>query len=60
MRNGRDLVCGNGGAGVCGQAVEDGCNSLLMPVCGSVGDGEPLRGWDGQPLEHVLKTNGGR
>ena len=46
------------GAGVCGQTVEDGCDSLLMPVCGSVGDGEPLRGWSGQPWEHVLETNG--
>ena len=45
------------GAGVCGQTVEDGCDSLLMPVCGSVGDEEPLRGWSGQPWEHVLKTN---
>ena len=25
-----------------GQTVEDGCDSLLMPVCGSVGGGEPL------------------
>ena len=24
--------CGNSGAGVCGQTVKDGCNSLLMPV----------------------------
>ena len=22
--------------------TEDGCDSLLMPVCGSVGGGEPL------------------
>ena len=29
-------------AGVCGQIVVDGCDSLLMPVCGSVGGGEPL------------------
>ena len=39
MWNGGDLVYGSGGAGVCGQTIEDGCNSLLMPVCGSVGDG---------------------
>ena len=26
-------------AGVCGQTVENGCNSLLMPVCVSVGGG---------------------
>ena len=29
-------------AGVCGQTVVDGCDSLLMPVCGSVEGGEPL------------------
>ena len=27
---------------MCGKTVEDGCDSLLMPVCGSVGAGEPL------------------
>ena len=32
LQNGRDWRCGNSGAGVCGQTVEDGCNSLLMPV----------------------------
>ena len=58
MWNGRDLVCGNGGVGVCGQTVEDGCSFLLMLVRGSVGDGEPLWGWNGQPWEYVLKTIG--
>ena len=29
-------------AGVCGQTVEDGCDSLLMPVCGSVEVGNPM------------------
>ena len=24
---------------MCGKTVEDGCDSLLMPVCGSVGAG---------------------
>ena len=46
LQNGRDWGCGNGGAGVCGQTVEDGCDSLLMPVCGSVGGGENLC-WSG-------------
>ena len=31
---------------MCGQTVEDGCESLLMPVCGSVGGGENLC-WSG-------------
>ena len=35
--------CRNGEAGIYEEAVEDGCNSLLMPVCGSVLEvGEPL------------------
>ena len=54
----RDLVCGSGGAGVCGQTVEDGCNFLLMLVRGSVGERELLRGCNLQPWEHVLKTSG--
>ena len=29
-------------AGVCGHTVEDGCDSLLMPVCGSVEVGNPM------------------
>ena len=58
MEWGRGLVCGNGGVGVCGQTVEDGYSFLLMLVRGSVGDGEPLRGWNGQPWEYVSKTNG--
>ena len=28
LQNGRDWGCGNGGAGVCEQTVEDGCDSL--------------------------------
>ena len=37
LQNGRDWGCRNGEAGVCEETVEDGCDSLLMPVCGSVG-----------------------
>ena len=43
---------------MCGQTVEDGCSFLLMLVRGSVGDGELLLGWNGQPWEYALKTNG--
>ena len=25
-----------------GYTIEDGCDSLLIPACGSVGGGEPL------------------
>ena len=48
------------GAGVCGQTVEDRCDSLLMSVCGSVGRGGNLyesgMGYHGNVL---LKTNVG-
>ena len=27
---------------MCRQTVEDGCDSLLIPVCGSVGGGQPV------------------
>ena len=42
LQNGSYWGFGNGGAGVCGQTVEDVCDSLLMPVCGSGGGGQPL------------------
>ena len=34
---------------MCGKTVEEGCNSLLMPMCGSVGGGEPLWEQNGLP-----------
>ena len=43
-----------------GRLLRMSCDSLLMPVCGSVGGREPLwepMGYDGNIL---LKTNGGR
>ena len=46
LQNGRDWGCRDGGVGVCEQTIENGCDSLLMPVCGSVGVvGEPLVEW---------------
>ena len=47
---------------MCGQTVEDECDSLLMPVCGSVvGGGEPLNKWNGLPWEHFIQNQcGGR
>ena len=39
-----------------GQTVEDGCDSLLMPVCGSVGGGEPLWEWNGIPWELFVEN----
>ena len=41
--------------------TEDGCDSLLMPVCGSVGGGEPLWEWNGIPWEPFVENQcGGR
>ena len=62
LQNGRDWGCENGEAGVCGQTVEDWCDSLLMPVCGSVGRwGEPLWELNGLPWEHFVENQwGGR
>ena len=40
-----------------GRLLRMGCDSLLMPLCGSVGGGEPLWEQNGLPL---LKINGGR
>ena len=43
--------------------IEDGCDSLLMLVCGSVGGGEPLWESNGLPWEHFIKNQlggGGR
>ena len=52
--------CRNGGAGVCGHTVEGGCDSLLMPVCGSVGGGGNLYGSGmGYHGNILLKTNAG-
>ena len=49
----------NCGAGVCGQTVEDGRDSLPMPVCGSVG-GEGTSGIGmGYHLKILLKTDAG-
>ena len=39
--------------------IEDGCDSLLMLVCGSVGGGEPLWESNGYHGNILLKTNGG-
>ena len=36
--------------------IEDGCDSLLMLVCGSVGGGEPLWESNGLPWEHFIKN----
>ena len=33
-----------------------GCDSLLMPVCGSVGGGEPLWKQNGLPWEHSVEN----
>ena len=60
MQNGRDRGCRNGGAGVCGQTVEDGCDSLQMPVCGSAGGGGNLYGSGmGYHGNILLKSNVG-
>ena len=49
-------------AGVCGQTVENGCNSLLMPVCVSVGGGGgAVWEWSVLPWEHFVENQfGGR
>ena len=36
--------------------IEDGCDSMLMLVCGSVGGGEPLWESNGLPWEHFIKS----
>ena len=41
------------------QTVEDGCDSLLMPVRGSAGDREPVQGCNRLPWENLLKISGG-
>ena len=59
LHNGRDWACRNGEAGVCEETVKDGCDSLLMPVCGSVrgrGTSGSGMGYHGNVL---LKTNVG-
>ena len=44
-----------------GRLLRMGCDSLLMPVCGSVGGGEPLWEWNGLPWEHSVENQlGGR
>ena len=60
LQSGRDWGCRNGGAGVCGQTVEDGWDSLLMSVCGSVGGcGNFYGSGMGYHGNILLKTNAG-
>ena len=44
---------------MCGQTVEDGCSFLLMLVRGSVGDGEPLLGWNGATMGICIENQWG-
>ena len=59
MQNGRVSGCRNGGAGVSEGTVEYECDSLLMPVCESVGG----KGTSGSGMSYhgniLLKTNVG-
>ena len=45
--------------GVCGETVEDRCDSLSMLVCGSVGGGGTSRIGMGYHLNILLKTDAG-
>ena len=44
---------------MCCQTVEDGCSFLLMLVRGSVGDGEPLLGWNGATMGICIENQWG-
>ena len=44
---------------MCGEVVEDGCNSVLMPVCGSVVGRGTSSGEIGYHGNIMLKTNAG-
>ena len=44
---------------MCGETVEDGCDSLLMPVYGSVGGGGTSGSGLGYHGNILLKTNAG-
>ena len=44
---------------MCGETVEDECDSLLMPVCGSVGGGGSSGSRMGYHGNILLKTNAG-
>ena len=59
LQNGESRGCGNGGAGVCCRLLMMGCDSFVMPVCGSLGSGEPgsRMGYQGNIL---VRLNGGR
>ena len=59
LQNGREWGCRNGGVGVCEQTVENGCDSLLMPVCGSVGAAGGTASGMGYHGSILLKTNAG-
>ena len=50
-----ELVC-------VGRLLRMGCDSFLIPVCGSVGGGEPLWEQSGLPWEHSVENQwrGGR
>ena len=39
-----------------GRLLRMGCDSLLMPVCGSVGGEEPLWEQNGLPWEHSIEN----
>ena len=45
--------------GVCEKTVDDGCNSLLMPVCGSVGGAGTSGSGMGYHGNILLKTSAG-
>ena len=59
LQNGESRGCGNGGAGVCCRLLMMGCDSFVMPVCESLGSGEPgsRMGYQGNIL---VRLNGGR
>ena len=59
LQNVRDWGCRNRGAGVCEETVEDGCDSLLMPVCGSFGGMGTSWSEMGYHGNILLKTNAG-
>ena len=59
LQNGGICGCGNSGAGVSEETVEYGCDSLLMPVCGSVGGRRTFGGRMGYHGNILLKTNAG-
>ena len=47
-----ELVC-------VGTLLRMGCDSFLMPVCGSIGGGEPLWKQNGLPWEHYVEKKWG-